>query len=257
MNRAVVTVDVDWAPDWAMRELMELLVESGTPSTWFITHDTPVLDEMRQHPELIELGVHPNFLTGSSHGSTPVEILRTCMHLVPEARTMRTHCLVQSTPILQAVVDTTPITVDASIYLRDATGLQPSELPLNNGRSITRYAYVWEDDLEFFAKSPRWNGADLLDSRINLEHEITIVDVHPIHFALNSANIEPYHSLKRAHPDVKRVTAEQSAPFRNKGEGTRDFLATLIAGASDRATEFSTLSALHERVTAGVGGGAA
>lgn len=243
MNSVVITVDVDWAPDWAMRDLLAVLVDAAVPSTWFVTHDTPVLDELRAHPEIIELGIHPNFLPGSSHGTNPSDVLRTCMELVPEARAMRTHCLVQSTPILQAVVDTTPVLVDTSLYVRDAVGIRPSPLPLDRGRALMRYPYVWEDDLEFFAAAPRWDARTLLADRRRPD-EISIIDVHPIHFALNSADIGPYRELKSVCSHVDAASQQDAERFRNSGDGTRTFIESLV-GMRDGRFEFTTLSTLH------------
>lgn len=247
MHKVVLTVDVDWAPDWAMRDLLDVLVATETPSTWFVTHESPMLDELRAHESLVEIGIHPNFLAGSSHGTTPAEVIAECMRFAPEARTMRTHCLVQSTPILQVVADTSPIAVDTSLYLRDATQIAASTLPLDHDRSLTRFAYVWEDDLEFFAATPRWDGGRFLADRHSPD-EISIVDVHPIHYALNSSSVARYEELKRAYSNTRTVTAEQAVAFRGEGEGARTFVASLAEARHSLEVEFVTLSALEAAV---------
>lgn len=243
MHKVALTVDVDWAPDWAMADLLHALVETGTPSTWFVTHESPMLDELRAHPSLVEIGIHPNFLAGSSHGSSPLEVVSECMRFAPEARTMRTHCLVQSTPIFQIIADSSPIEVDASIYLRDATHVIGSTLPLDNGRSLTRFAYVWEDDLEFFATEPRWDAATFLADR-HAPDEVTIIDVHPIHYALNSGDVRPYEAMKKAYPNTRDVTSEQARPFRRDGDGARTFISSLAKAQRSLDVEFVTLSEL-------------
>ncbi|WP_394551188.1 hypothetical protein ACDF64_10885 [Agromyces sp. MMS24-JH15] len=229
MHGVFVTIDVDWAPDWAMRRLLSTLVEGGIRSTWFITHETDVLDELRSHSDLVELGIHPNFQPGSSHGADPASVIDECMRIVPEARTMRTHCLVQSTPILQTVVDRSPIELDTSLYVRDLHGVEPSELPLDHDRSLARVPYVWEDDLEFFARAPRWDGRTFLRDR-RASDEITIVDLHPIHVALNSASPVNYHALRNFHAgDIRRVPERDAEGFIHDGPGAATFLDDLIA----------------------------
>lgn len=248
MHEAFVTVDVDWAPDWAMRRLLEDLVTAGMPSTWFITHETPVVDDLRAHPDLVELGIHPNFQPGSSHGATPSAVIAECMRIVPEATTMRTHCLVQSTPILQAVVDESPIVLDASVYLRDLSGVRVSELPLDRQRRIARVPYVWEDDLEFFASHPRWDGIEFLRSR-NAPDELTVLDVHPIHYVLNSADVRPYQALKAAFADTRDVSESQTAAFAHDGAGARTFVTSLANARDELGVEFGTpLNALAARL---------
>lgn len=239
MHKAFITVDVDWAPDWAMRRLLEACLDAGVRSTWFITHETDVLEDLRAVPDLVELGIHPNFQAGSSHGTTASEVVAECMRIVPEARTMRTHCLVQSTPILQTVVDESPITLDASVYLRDLKGVSVSALPLDRGRELARVPYVWEDDLEFFAREPRWDGIAFLSER-EAETELTVIDVHPIHFVLNSASVAPYQALKAAVGDTRRATEEQVRSFMHEGSGTAAFVASLAAARRNLDVEFGT-----------------
>ena len=143
----VLSLDLDWAPDAAIDAVAQILVESGVPATWLVTHASPAVDRLRDHGDLFELGIHPNFLPGSTHGSTTAEVLDHCMALVPDAVTMRTHALVQSTPILSEVLERTPIRVDLSLFLPRASGIEPVEYRWRE-RSLVRLPYVWEDDVE-------------------------------------------------------------------------------------------------------------
>ena len=77
----IITFDIDWAPDFMIQNIMDQLEAAGVKSTWFITNDTPALERMRQFPDLYELGIHPNFLPGSSHGSSVDEVLNNLMDL--------------------------------------------------------------------------------------------------------------------------------------------------------------------------------
>ncbi len=125
----LLTFDVDWAPDFAIDVTAALLIERGIRATWMITHRSPAVDRLREYPELFELGIHPNFREGSTHGSTTDAVLRHCMELVPDAVSMRTHSLVQSTPLLARMLATTPIRIDASLLLPRVNGLRPFEQP--------------------------------------------------------------------------------------------------------------------------------
>src|SRR5215467_8520985 len=100
VDAPILTFDIDWAPDFMIDHVAGILVEARVRATWFVTHSSDAIDRLREHPDLFELGIHPNFLPGSSHGSSPQEVLQTCMTIVPEAQSFRTHSLVQSTPLL-------------------------------------------------------------------------------------------------------------------------------------------------------------
>lgn len=199
-----LTIDVDWAPDWAIDKLANDLIASGTPATWFVTHSSKSIDEIRKVPELFELGIHPNFMSGSTHGSTPKEVLEFCMDLVPEAITMRSHSLFLSSRILEAVQSYSNIALDVSTYLRDARNVQVISNYISVNRPIKQVAFCWEDNLEFMAPVPFWNGFEFLDSRAK-PCEISILDVHPIHYALNSSNNETYENLKTHSSDLPLV----------------------------------------------------
>src|SRR4028119_935918 len=93
--RVAITLDVDWAPDFVIDSVAETLRRARVKCTWFVTHPSPAVDRLRRHPELFELGVHPNFLPGSTQGATAADVLNYCRRLVPDARSMRTHSLVQ------------------------------------------------------------------------------------------------------------------------------------------------------------------
>ena len=90
-----ITLDIDWAPDHVIDRIAAQLIDARVRATWFVTHQSPAIDRLRARPDLFELGIHPNFLNQSTHGETPAEVLAHCMALVPDARSMRTHSLVQ------------------------------------------------------------------------------------------------------------------------------------------------------------------
>jgi hypothetical protein len=231
VHRLHITVDVDWAPDWACADLAETLAAAGVRSTWFVTHASPWLSDARSESTM-ELGIHPNFHAGSSHGNTPAEVLATCMDLVPGAQVMRTHCLLQSTPLLQAVVDTTPVQLDSSIYIDGLVGVRPSRLDLVGG-SLTRLPFVWEDDIEFARSSPRFDGAEFLASRHGAD-EITVVNLHPIHVALNARDASGYLELRRSYDDTRRILERDARQLRrpNGSGGAADFVRDLLLAAT-------------------------
>jgi hypothetical protein len=218
-----ITLDVDWAPDAAIDAAAERLLEARVPATWFLTHDSPAVERLRKHPELFELGLHPNFLPGSTQGSTPDEVLDFCMRLAPGATSFRTHGLVQSTPLLDRILARTPLRVDVSIFLPHARCVEPLSYWWQ-GRRLVRLPYFWEDDFEMERPEPCWSAKCLLD-----RPGLRIFDFHPIHVALNSSDLSAYQDLKRAQPELARVAAEAIASRTQQGEGAGSLFAELVA----------------------------
>lgn len=103
----MLTLDVDWAPDYAVDFAAAELIRRGVRATWFVTHSSAAIDRLREYPELFELGAHPNFLSNSTHGSSTAEVLTHCTGLVPGATSVRMHGLMQSTRLLNTLIETT------------------------------------------------------------------------------------------------------------------------------------------------------
>lgn len=187
----LLTFDVDWAADFMIDRIAGQLIDRGVRSTWHVTHASPAIDRLRERPDLFELGIHPNFLPGSSHGDTVSDVLATSMRLVPEATTMRSHGLMQSTPILTQVIASTPIRCDSSIMLPDAPNIAAVDFPQAGG-PLVRVPYFWEDDVEMMRDSPRWT----LDEDRQAPG-LRVYDFHPVHVYLNAGDMRPYQALRR------------------------------------------------------------
>lgn len=195
-----ITLDIDWAPDCVIDDVALRLIAAGVRATWFVTHASPAVDRLRMHPALFELGIHPNFLANSTQGSTPRDVLSHCMDIVPTALSMRTHCLIQSTPLLIDVVQATPIRTDVSLYLPGHADLHATSLPLPGG-TLTRLPFWWEDDYEMFHAQPDWNVA----ARVSDSRGLRILNFHPIHVVLNSPSMTRYEHLKRLAPRLSEA----------------------------------------------------
>lgn len=223
MNEPLITLDIDWAPDFVIDFVAEQLIKHQVCATWFVTHASPAIERLRQYPNLFELGIHPNFLAGSTHGTTPNEILSHCMNLVPEATSVRTHGLVQSTPLLSRIMARTPVTTDVSLFLPHTPGLQPTEY-IWQRRTLLRIPYFWEDDFEMERSKPIWDLAPLLA----LGEGLKIFDFHPIHVYLNSLDMGPYTVLKQQVRKLSEATRVDVDPFVHVGIGTQTLFMELV-----------------------------
>jgi hypothetical protein len=221
---AIVTIDVDWAPDFMIRAVAKMLLEASVRSTWFVTHRSEAVHELREKPELFELGIHPNFLEGSSHGRTPEEVIKHCMDLVPEAVCMRTHALVQSTPLLESVVRLSPVRTDVSLFLPGVPAVGPLVQHAVSA-SLLRVPYSWEDDDEMARPRPCWDyTAHLVGSGP------VIFDFHPVHVYLNSSSFEPYRLLKSRKPSFSELSPADAEPYVNSDAGAGTMFRALLRG---------------------------
>jgi hypothetical protein len=211
--RAAITLDVDWAPDFMIDAAADALIGRDVRATWFVTHASPAIQRLRERPDLFELGIHPNFLEGSSHGATPQEVVAHCTALVPEARAVRTHCLLQSTPLHDALLRGSDITVDVSLFVPGHAQLEPV-VQWSPGGRLLRLPYVWQDNMEMYSPAPQWNTTAVLDAP-----GLRIFDFHPVHVWLNSASFSPYERMKGEHR-LDEIAMADTARYRNAGPGT-------------------------------------
>lgn len=229
MTRTAITFDIDWAPDFVIDQVAGLLAERSVKSTWFVTHASPAVQRLSQRPDLFELGIHPNFLPGSSHGDTPEQVLDSCLKLVPDAVSMRTHGLVQSGALFDLVMSATPIRNELSLFMPMATSCTPFAYR-RFGRQLTRIPFMWEDDYVMEAEATAATGRSFagLAALAAPFADVAVFNFHPIHVYLNSSAMTAYQNLKKAVPRLTQATEAEIRPFVNRdGVGTRSALIEL------------------------------
>ena len=205
-----ITLDVDWAPDFMIDAAARVLSEAGVRATWFITHDSPAVQRLRRHTGLFELGWHPNFFPGSTHGATEDDVLAYCQVLEPEARVVRMHGLLQSSRLLTRLRGSTRVRTDVSQLLRGHAMLAVHALPLPSG-TMMRVPFWWEDDVEMSADTPLW---DLAGAFADGVPGLRVLNFHPVHIALDTKSLSAYEALKSQRATLVEVTADDVAAVR-------------------------------------------
>jgi hypothetical protein len=235
----VITLDIDWAPDFMIDDVADILIRNRVKATWFVTHNSAAVDRLRAVPELFELGLHPNFFPSSTHGKSTTEVLRHCFEIVPDARCFRTHGLVQSTPILDAAMQT-GLEIDLSLFLPNGYVTEPLEY-WRSGRRLWRLPYVWEDDMEMEQPVPSWSADEFMKRR-----GVQVVDFHPIHIWLNAPDLRAYEALKSRAPELTAATRADAEPLRRDGAGPGQLFSGLVAKAAAAGKSWRVRDVLAE-----------
>ena len=226
MFEPAITIDLDWAPDYMIEHMAESLIQRGVRATWLITHTSPAVETLRGYPNLFELGIHPNFQPGSSHGKTPQEVIDHCMGLVPSARCVRTHGLLQSTSLLRELGRRKGLHIDLSLFLRRYKNAIPSQFEYRDAH-LLRLPHVWEDDMEMVCTNPDW----LLDPILRL-NGLKVLAFHPVHVYLNCAIGAAYQVFRRRRSPGSEAESV-ARQLRRTGYGP----ATMFAQAIDYLME--------------------
>ncbi|MDF1845436.1 MAG: hypothetical protein P1U77_28835 [Rubripirellula sp.] len=231
MSDTVITFDMDWAPDFVIEEVSSMLRRHNVKSTWFVTHDSPAVRELQNEPDLFELGIHPNFLPNSSHGSTVREVIKHCLEIVPDAQACRTHCLIQSAEILDELIQQ-GIKMDASLLLFGAKHLEPVRYYSSSG-SIWRVPYCWEDCCQLHKPGPLIND---LTSHPFRGDRPRVFAFHPIHIYLNSVSMMSYRNATRNTKPLNQQTETELSPHTNHDFGIRNLFTGLLQASQKNAS---------------------
>jgi hypothetical protein len=233
----VITLDVDWAPDFVIDAVSDLLFEKRTKATWFVTHDSPGVRRLFERRSLFEIGIHPNFMAGSSQGKDFREVLVFLKTIVPDAKSVRTHGMVYSAEISRLFSVEFGLENDTSVFVGEMPRIIPMEVVYGGMNRILRMPYFWSDDGEMSIKE--MPSFSMGDGKFDVPG-LKVLCMHPIHIFLNSADMGNYNRLKK-EVDIKAATREIVAPFVNKDAGTASLLAELIARNPNEG-DFKTLS---------------
>jgi len=185
-------IDTDWVSDSIITNVAEYLITNKIKSTWFITHDSPAIRKLLATPDIFEVGIHPNFSNESTQGTKPKDIMNYLLKIAPLAKSVRTHCLLQSTPLLKMMREEFNILYDTSIFLPNTLNIIPHELYFSKDVKILRFPCFWEDDVESCTPSPSFSFNDKKNHVAGLK----IFGFHPIHIVLNSSNFDNYCRCK-------------------------------------------------------------
>lgn len=217
-NRLFLTFDLDWAQDDVLLDTIELVERSDVAATWFVTHDSPLLERLRANPKF-ELGIHPNFnlllARQAESGATAEEVVDRLLELVPEAKAVRSHSTTQSSPLLQLFADK-GLTHDCNHLIPEQANIRLK--PWRNWTGLVKVPYFWEDDVVWLSDT------NTPIERLAQRPGLRVFNFHPVHVYLNTEDLSRY---EQARPSLGNPA--ELIGFRNRnGRGTRTMLEGLL-----------------------------
>ncbi|UCC43552.1 MAG: methyltransferase domain-containing protein [Candidatus Zixiibacteriota bacterium] len=224
------TSDIDWAPEWAIETLWERFDGLSVPLTPFVTHQSAFLKQRLSSDDRVGVGLHPNFLPGSTHGSTPEAAVDHLFDIWPDASTFRSHSFVDSTPITDLFA-ARGLHYDSNLCLF----LQPGCVPLRHNSGMWRFPVFWEDDIHY--KRGLAFEFNLLRSHLETPG-LKIFNIHPLLYSLNVPGNDFYNSIRA------QLEEPSARPHSHPGRGVRtlvDELLDWLAGKDYRVCSLHTL----------------
>jgi hypothetical protein len=208
------TSDIDWAPEAVIADTIDLFNTYNVKCTLFCTHHSAVIDSIK-HDENFELGIHPNFIpVMTQQKGTINEAIEKVLEIVPDAKGVRSHSLVQSTPLFETFKNY-GLQYEANTNLPYKNDIEPYKL----WNGLVKVMHNFEDDVHFMYKHP------FNDTRINtFENKLNVFSFHPIHIYLNTDTEQMYNNARMHYQNAGELIKHRNT----KAPGTRDMLIYLL-----------------------------
>jgi hypothetical protein len=201
-----LTFDIDWVCDAVLEDTISILEEAGVAATWFVTHQTPLLDRLRSNPNF-ELGLHPNFnnlLNGQNVKeklNSAEQIIDELLTIVPEAKSIRSHSMTQSSRLYDLFAEK-GLTHECNTYIPSSSKI--TLCPWKTWQGLIKISHFWEDDLNVL--DVHVDATVLAQEALGLK----VFDFHPIHLYLNTETLSRYEDSRAVHLDPCRLLAWRS-----------------------------------------------
>ena len=218
IDKMFLTFDIDWAHDDILGYTLDLVENRNLAATWFMTHETPLLDRLRANASF-ELGIHPNFnyllQNDTRNGRSATLVAQKLLDIVPEAKSVRSHSLLQSGPLLE-MFEQMGLTHECNYFIpwNSDINLRPW-IPSHS--IITRVPHFWEDDVACL------DGEHHSITELSNSLGLKVFDFHPIHVFLNTESLDRYELTRPFHNNPKELIKH-----RYDGYGTRNRLLDLL-----------------------------
>jgi len=232
----VFTSDQDWAPEWTCQALLDTTATRGVPLHVFRTSPSAVLDRAAADGRITQ-GWHPNFQAGSSHGATPQEVVGYCRALVPGARTVRSHCFVESTQAWIALAEA-GVVADAQVL----TAAQSHLEPMAHWTGLLRLPTFFADDTFFTVRPDELELGGVIDAL--RAPGLKVMIFHPATFGCNV----PSEAWYRGNHAAIFGSTDPSAAF--TGRGTQQVFHELCDAIGEAGIEVVGFEALVDELLA-------
>lgn len=216
------TSDIDWASEPALERFLDRFCGQDLKLTTFVTHESALIEDYKRRG-LIERGIHPNFLAGSSHGNSFREVIETCLRFAPEAEAFRSHRLFDVTDITHMLHFDYGFRYVSNL----GTILQRGIRPILHESGLVHFPIYFEDGTHLFNRL----SLSMADLRARfLSPGIKIISVHPMNYVINTPEIAYMRNIKDTltRDEYNLMSHEEIDRRRHRGRGISDLVDEII-----------------------------
>ena len=222
-DKIFLTIDIDWAHEQIIAEIIELIHKYKIYTTFFVTNESEVLFKWR-NSNYVDYGIHPNFkpLLASKELNKYTIDGEVCklMKICPNAKAVRAHALIQGSPFQNTYKDF-GLTHESNVFIPCYSEIKL--MPYKLWNDLISIPYGWEDDAVFFGEKEFSDYANPVNYIQKFQTGLLVLDFHPIHIFLNTESTKRYEKTRAIHKKP-----DELIKYRYSGYGTRNrFIDTL------------------------------
>ena len=216
------TADIDFASEYVLEAFFNDLPLSEIKLTIFVTHHSEVIKEQHRLRKL-DRGIHPNFLSNSSHGNSFNEIINYCISIAPEAQSYRAHRLFEVTDTAHNLFENKGFK-----YSSNTTAILNDRLkPLLHESGIINFPIFFEDGTHLY------NELDL-DIKKYINHFICpglkVISFHPMNYIINTPEIDYMRKIKStlSRNEYNQIDESTVSRFKYHSNGIRNVILQIM-----------------------------
>ena len=235
------TSDIDWASEAVIEHYFRHLPMELLRLTTFVTHKSEFLD--RQYAAgVIQRGIHPNFLPGSSQGNSFREVIETCLSFAPEATCTRSHRAFD-------VTDTAHLLRNEYHFKccsNTITTLAPRITPFWLESGLLQIPVFFEEGSFLYNRLG-------LSIRPYLDYfkapGLKVISFHPINMAFNTPCVPWMRQIKdsMSREEFNHISEEMIEEKRNREKGAFDLVLEIIDLVQQMRAPILTLDEIYQR----------
>jgi hypothetical protein len=237
------TADIDWASEHVISHSHAAVGGADLRITYFNTHPSQYLNELTVNGECSQL-IHPNFLPGSSHGSSYQEVMDYCRRLVPEADGFRTHRYFEVNDVLDEFANR-----GFKFFSNHCTRCESNLRPLVHRSGMVSLPIFLEDG-GYLISDPTLNF-DALIAKLETPG-LKIINFHPAHMAINTPRFSYTREIKDrlTREEWNDISVEHLAKLTYDGHGVRDIIRAIGEFVRERGYAVNTMHEIYAEFVA-------
>jgi len=219
-NMVCLTMDVDWASEYAIEQAIAMFEKRNLPVTVFVTHKSKVIDDALAQKR-IKCGIHPNFMPDSSQGATYKAVVDFCFDLLPDARVFRAHRYYDGNDPMEV------LTAHGIVCESNICTLMDALPPFLHRSKTVSFPIFWEDGAYLY----NYDGFDYEFFRQRfMRPGLKVINMHPMHLMLNTPYFKYTREIKDSLSREEWNNLDEAVieKMRWQGEGITTFIEKML-----------------------------